>query len=177
MVYYCYKKTENGASMGNRNNRRNSNTIRCAYSECKLPNDNARFGIQFFYLFISVLFLFKDPKSFSFFAIAMYTVPILLDLAYSQLNGCVFKAIRVFFLVFNGCIVSACILGLFGFIVDNEDTFTVIKTSLVLADCSLKKAQLVVPLLLELVVPVIMFFGSPNKRSRNAIEYVMKEAS
>ena len=160
--------------MGRKRQSRTNPTIKCAYNECMLPNDNSKYAIQFFYLFVSIFFLFKSASSFTFFAILMYSAPILLDLAYSGMNNVFFKVVKCIFLI------VFCFLGLFGFAIDNGDSFQIASSSLILPNYYIKKVKLAKPLLAELIVPISMFFGSPNKKSnkrtREAIEFVVKEA-
>lgn len=161
--------------MGRNKSPRTNRAIKCAYNECMLPNDNSKFAIQFFYLLVSILFLFKSASSFTFFAILMYTAPILLDLVYTGMSNIIFRIVKTVFLVFNAFLIVFCFLGLFGFIVDRGSSFQVASTSLIIPNFYVDKVELAKPLLAELIVPVSMFFGSPNKRAKAAIEYVVKE--
>lgn len=153
------------------------NTIRCAYNECMLPDNNSKFLIQLFYLVISICFLFKSSSDFTFFAILMYTAPILLDLIYAGMHGIVFRVIKGVFITFNAVIIAFCFLGLFGVVVDLGDKFQVIETALLLSAYSIEKKKLVYPLLFELLVPISMFIGSPNRNAKKAVEFVLKEGT
>ena len=117
----------------------------------------------------------KAHQVLLFFAILMYTAPILLDLVYTGMSNIIFRIVKTVFLVFNAFLIVFCFLGLFGFIVDRGSSFQVASTSLIIPNFYVNKVELAKPLLAELIVPVSMFFGSPNKRAKDAIEYVVKE--
>jgi len=156
---------------------RRGNTIRCAYNECMLPDNNSKYLIQLFFLVISICFLFKSSSDFTFFAILMYTAPILLDLIYAGMQGSVFGLIKNIFIVFNAVIIAFCFLGLFGVVIDLGDKFQVIETALVLSAYSVEKKKFVYPMLFELLVPISMYIGSPNRNAKKAVEFVLKEGT
>lgn len=149
--------------------------IKCAYPECMLPESNTKYLIQIFYLSISILFLFKSSSDFTFFAILMYSAPVLLDLAYSGMKGVVWGTIKFIFIVLNGVVVSLCFLGLFGVLIDADNSFEVVETALLFPGVSIEKKELVIPMFFELLVPVSMYIGSPTKNTKKAVEFVLAE--
>lgn len=146
---------------------------KCAYPECMLPESNTKYLIQIFYLSISILFLFKSSSDFTFFAILMYSAPILLDLAYSEMKGGVWDKIKFTFIVLNGVVVSLCFLGLFGVLIDANNSFEVVETALLFPGFSIEKEKLAIPMLFELLVPVSMYIGSPTKNTKKALDFVL----
>lgn len=147
---------------------------KCAYSECMLPSNNARYGAQLCYLILSILFLFKSSNEFTFFSIFMYSVPILIDLLFSIMPGKVFTVIKYCFIVFNAAIIVFCLLGLIGVFIDTGAEFQVVETSLILASAKMKKNKFIIPMLLELIVPCSLFFGSPSQKSMHIVESIVK---
>ena len=141
----------------------------CAYNGCMLPANNRRYLIQFIYLAISVIFLFRDSGAFTFFAVMMYVFPILLDLAASPLRGKVFKTIRYVLVAANALALVFCLSGLFGFFIDDGEAFSIVKTAMIGPGLSFSKKKLIVPMVIELLVPIILYFGSPTKKSMHVI--------
>ena len=148
--------------------------IKCAYSECMLPSNNARYFVQLCYLILSILFLFKSSNEFTFFSIFMYSVPVLIDLLFCTMQGKIFTTIKYCFIVFNAVIILFCLLGLIGGLKDTGAEFQVVETSLILASLKIQKTKFIVPMLLELIVPCSLFFGSPNQRSMHIVESTIK---
>ena len=148
--------------------------IKCAYSECMLPLNNARYGVQFCYLLLSILFLFKSSNEFTFFSIFMYSVPILIDLLFSTMQGKIFTTIKFCFIVFNAAIIVFCLLGLIGVFIDTGAEFQVVETSLILASSTIRKTTFIIPMLLELIVPFSLLLGSPNQKSMHIVESIVK---
>lgn len=149
--------------------------IKCAYPECMLPESNTKYLIQIFYLSVSILFLYKNSSDFTFFAILMYSAPILLDLAYSGMKGWVWGTVKFVFIVLNGVVVSLCFLGLFGVLIDANNSFKVVETALLFSGVSIEKEDLAIPMLFELLVPVSMYIGSPTKNAKKAVKFVLGE--
>lgn len=146
----------------------------CAYDSCMLPNSNKKFLIQLLYLTISVFFLFMNPSDFSFFAIFMYIFPIMLDLVTSEIKGTIFQVVRWLFVIPNAVAVVFCFLGLGGFFVDGGDMFSIIETSLIFPRQIIEKTQLVVPMILELFVPIVLYFGSPTRKRSRVLAFFKK---
>lgn len=151
------------------------NPRKCAYNDCMLPKDNNRYWLQLLCLLISICFMAIDFKAFTFLSMFMYTVPITLDLIYSKFEGRFLSFIRILFLVVNVLIVVFCVVGQFGFFVDNGDTISVINTSMIFAEKTISKTSLLYLLLVDLLVPVMMVFGTPNQRTAEAILFTVEK--
>lgn len=150
---------------------------KCAYNKCRLPKDNNKYWLQLFCLVVSICFMAIDVKAFTFLSVFMYTVPITLDLVYSEFDGHLLRTIRLIYLVANAVIVLFCIIGQFGFFIDGGDVITVIETSMIFAEQTIKKTTLLYLLIADLLVPVMMVFGTPNQRSAEAIQFTLEERS
>ena len=107
----------------------------------------------------------------------MYTVPITLDLVYSEYDNLILRVLRIVFLVGNAVIVLFCIVGQFGFLIDGGDTIYVIETSMIFAEETISKHSLLYLLIVDLLVPIMMVFGTPNQRSAEAILFTLEKRS
>lgn len=123
------------------------------------------------YLLVSGLYLIIDETEFTFFAILMFTAPILLDLTSTTLNGVAYDAIRKVYIVMNAAIVVFCFTGMFGFFIDMGNSFSVKETSMFLSGMSIPKKWFLWPLGAELVIPIIMYNACPTKKTKKIIEY------
>lgn len=146
--------------------------LRCPYNECKLPKDNNRYCVQFCILIISLSMMLINTNSFNFLAIFMFTVPIVLDLFYTDVNGKIIRFLRTIFLIYNIAISLFCLLGQFGFLIDQGDCFSVVESAVVFSGITIKKSSLVFPLSVDLMFPIVMFFGCPNRTSGAAIKFI-----
>lgn len=138
---------------------------RCPFKSCILPDNNARYWIQFIYLIISTTFLALDIKKFTFFTILMYTAPIVMDLTstYSESKGYVFG--KTVFLTLNALYVVFCIVGAGGFFVDMGESVKVVETSMVFAGRVISKYPLFYGLIPDIIIPVMMYFACPTKKT------------
>ena len=105
---------------------------KCPYQECNLPENNNKYLIQFVYQCVSIFVLWKNYSEFAFFPIFMFTAPIATDLMTTKLQGKLFKAVRIGFLVFNAAFVVFSLAGLSGFFVNAGTNFSISNTSLIL---------------------------------------------
>lgn len=143
----------------------------CVYDECKLPENNNRYWLQLICLVLSLFCMLINIKSFSFLSIFIYTVPITIDIFYADYQIKWLNVLRTLFLVLNITIVIFCAIGLFGFFVDDGSSISIVETSVVYAGWGFNKNKLVAPLVLDLLVPVSMIFGCPNKKTAHAIQF------
>ena len=151
------------------------NRIKCTYNECQLPKDNRKYIIQGLFLLISAIFLFKDSYELTFFSMLMSSVPIVLDLVYTGVQGKVANAFRIFYLVLNAILIVCCIVGQFGMLVDNGTSIAINDTAMFFAGLSFNKKHLVVPLLVDLGVPVVMYVGGPTQHAKSIIGIVEQQ--
>lgn len=153
------------------------NARKCAYNKCMLPKDNNKYWIQLLCLGVSICFMAIDVSAFTFLSVFMYVVPITLDLVYSEFENRLLTVVRVAFLAANAIVVVFCIVGQFGFLVDGGDVISVIDTSMIFAQKTINKTSLLYFLIADLMVPVIMVFGTPNQRSAEAILFTLERRS
>lgn len=144
---------------------------RCIYDECKLPESNNRYWLQLGCLAISFFTMINNVQSFSFLALFMFIVPIAIDLHYADYIYKPLKFLRTSLFVINVILAFICALGLCGFLVDKGKSFEVVNSAIIFAGFTISKKSLTIPLLIDLLIPVSMVYGSPNKKIVRAIKY------
>lgn len=148
---------------------------KCPYGECYLPDNNNKYWLQLAYLSISVLILIKDETAFTFFSLLMFTAPILLDLTSTKLNGKVYNVLNKIYILLNSVIAVFCFSGMFGLFVDNGTAFALSEGTILSAEMSMEKRYLLIPLVLDLIIPIIMHNACPSKNSKEIIEIVRQQ--
>ena len=138
----------------------------CEYDTCYLPDNNNKYWLQFVYLLFSGLYLISDKTAFTFFALLMFTVPIILDLASSNFPVKLFRVINNFYLTVNSVIICFCGLGMVGVFIDTGDCFCFSEKSLLMPGMGFEKTILLVPLTVNMLIPVLMYNASPSKKTR-----------
>ena len=145
----------------------------CPYRKCKLPKTNSQYGWHLSYMLIALFLLIKSDNSLTFVTVFMYGVPIFIDLWSSRLTGRCFRLAKKLLMAINIVIVLFCFFGFFGILVDEGKAFHVINTAIVFSDFSIKKDIVIFVLSVELVGPLIMWFGSPTKNTKSATTRVL----
>lgn len=144
---------------------------KCPFDECYLPDNNSKYTIQLLYLMVSGLFLIKDSKEFTFFSILMFVAPILLDLVYTTLKGKAYNVISKIYIGFNSLIVVFCVVGMYGVFVDKGSTFAVSDTVMIYPGLSFDKKFLLIPMAVDLFIPIMMHRACPSKKTKQMVEY------
>lgn len=144
---------------------------KCPYEECYLPDNNTKYLIQFAYLFASGLFLIKDSKEFTFFSVLMFVAPILLDLVYTRFKGKLYTIINWIYIALNSCIAVFCFAGMFGFFVDNCDSFAIADSAMVFSGLTFGKKLLLIPMVVDLLIPIMMHRACPSKKTKEMVEF------
>lgn len=135
----------------------------CTYEECPLPKNNNRYCIQLIYLLVSIAFLVLKPGEFTFLAVMMFTLPIVLDLRSTNFRSPFLTRIKFVFLVFNIFVLLFCVLGAFGCIIDEGDLYSIPSEAIVFADKAFSKKYIAIFLVIDLCVPVTFWFGAPRR--------------
>lgn len=148
---------------------------KCPYAECYLPDNNRKYWVQLVYLLVSILLLVKNPKECTFFSLLMFTAPILIDLASTELRGKLFKAIQIVFLVINVALIAFCAAGLGGLFLDNRKNFYIRSTAMLLPGQIIDKRFFLIPMFLDLLVPAVMFYACPSKKVKEIIMFGQKQ--
>lgn len=143
---------------------------KCPYKECYLPDNNNKYWVQLVYLIISVAILIKNEKEFTFFSLLMFTAPILMDLTSTRFEGKLYNAIGNGYIILNTVIAVFCLLGMFGLFVDNGSTFSVDESAMVFAGAQMEKKTLLWPMVLDLLIPTVMYNACPSKRAKKILE-------
>lgn len=139
--------------------------MKCIYQNCKLPENNKRYGVQAAYLFLSLTYLLKDTAQFNFFSLALFVMPVLMDLYFGSLEGGILSLIRICFIILNTVLILICVLGFFSVIVEIEDSFVVTSTAVIFANYSIPKCYIAWLLPIELLIPLIYWKGAPNQQT------------
>lgn len=149
----------------------NNSKQNCPYEECYLPDNNVKYIIQFVYLIASGLFLIKKSEEFTFFSVFLFIAPILLDLVYTRFRGKLYTTINWFYIIINASIALFCFAGMFGFFVDGGEFFAVSGEAMVCAGKMFKKKCLLIPMTIDLLVPVMMHRACPSKKTKEMVEF------
>ena len=144
--------------------------MRCEYGVCYLPDNNNRYWWQLVYLLISAAYLAADRSQFTFVSLFMFTVPIILDLISADFPIKIYNCIKKVYLVLNVAIGIFCMLGMFGAIIDDGVTFAVSPESMLFSNVGIEKTAFLVPLLIDLFIPIMMRNASPSKNTKWIIE-------
>lgn len=148
-------------------------TRKCVYTECKLPANNNRYWSQLLCLVLGFFAMLINSSSFSFLSVFLYVTPIAVDLYHTEYINRGLNTLKHLFLVLNLFIVIFCFLGLIGFLIDLGDAFAVSESALIFSGRMVPKKALIYVLLVDLVVPVSMVYGTPNQKSSQAIAFAL----
>lgn len=145
-------------------------TVACKHSECQLPLNNNRYIIQFGYMFIAIVYLSKDNSQFTFVAILLFTIPIMIDLWYADIKEDAIKAFKWFFIIYNFAIFLFCTAGMINMIVDKGDKFVILDAAVFISsDIELSKLFLSRAIMLDLMVPAVFMRGMPTQKAMEVI--------
>lgn len=148
------------------------NTKICAYEECHLPENNNKYWYQLVYLIVSIFILLRNNSDFTFYSLFMFTSPILLDLIFVHFDGKLYRVIKIVYIIVNTALAVICLVGMFEFLVDNGNTFAVVADAIILQEINIRKSWLAIPMGADLLIPVIMVFACPTKRSKEMSEFL-----
>jgi hypothetical protein len=112
-----------------------------------------------------------DETEFTFFAILMFTVPVLLDLVSTELDGKLYIGISKIYITINTCLAIFSFAGMFGFFVDMGNVFAVAEKSMIFPGSSFSKKYLLLPLAVDVLIPVMMYHACPSKKTKRIIEH------
>lgn len=147
---------------------------KCPFNECFLPDNNKKYLVQIVYLVISTGLLAIDVTRFTFLSILMYTFPVVIDLVSTDADLKAYSIIKWLFVCVNALYVAFCVLGMGGYFIDSGDVITIVETAIIFPAKIIKKNYLFYGLIPDVVVPVMMFFACPTKKSlkvqRQAVE-------
>lgn len=144
---------------------------KCPFEECYLPDNNVKYIIQAVYLLVSCIFLIKDSSEFTFFSVLMFVAPILLDLVYTKFDGKLYAYISRFYITINTAIAVFCFTGMCGFFVDKGTSFAIHSSSMIWPGVSFAKRVLLVPMIIDLLIPVMMHRACPCKKTKEFVEF------
>lgn len=147
----------------------------CEHNGCKLPKNNYRYLWQFVYTFVGLTILLLREEDFTFFQIFLFTVPILIDIAYSTLESKIMNAVRIVFCIGNAIILVLCMLGLVGAIVDTGSSFA-INLEVLNFKFELPKTTMAVIMGPNLAVPLIYFGCSPCRNNEGMLSFLHAKA-
>lgn len=101
----------------------------------------------------------------------MFVAPILLDLAYTTFKGKIYAVISVLFIALNACIAVFCFTGMIGFFVDSGDAFAINVNSMVWPGLVINKKYLLIPMIVDLFIPIMMHKACPSKKTKAMVEF------
>lgn len=138
----------------------------CYYDECKLPKNNRKYGLQIVFFILSLMCLAKDSGQLTMVSMFLYLSPIILDLWTTVLDPPWLNRFRIGCAIFDSLICVIIVGGLFtGLLVEMGDSFSVVGTSLIFAEYTITKRFLFLVALVNLVIPIMFWKGSPNQEA------------
>lgn len=138
--------------------------------ECWLPKDNRRYGFQFVYSLVGLIFLFFGKENFKFFPVALFLTPFLIDLAYTEARNKLYTIARWSLIVLNTVLLLGCMFGLIG-VLESRSDIIYLSPSFLYYTPNLYVTKKVIGYFItaDLLVPVIHFVGVPNQKTMLAI--------
>jgi len=148
-------------------------TRECIYSECSLPENNAYYLWQIVYCSIGVAVLISNPTHFTFFALSLFLVPIMLDLFYGKVRGKFWKITKMVFCVYNVLIGLFCFLGITDTLfLDHGSHFTISSDAVFFSNTTIGKGGLIILLVINLFVPFLLYYGMPTKCASREMQII-----
>lgn len=142
----------------------------CYYTKCMLPKSNQKYGWQIVCLILSLMYLAKDYSQFTMLSVALYLLPIVLDLWTIELEPRWLDIFRSGTALLDSLI---CILfaggALAELLTDSGDSFTVVSTSIILAGYTISKKYVFLFAAVNLLIPIMFFVGAPNREAMEVV--------
>jgi hypothetical protein len=120
---------------------------------------------QAIYIIIGLCVLLSSAETFTFFQLMLFTAPILIDIVCTNPGGLPMEIVRWGVGTIDAAIVVLSLLGLGGIVVLDADKVSFISTMLIFGGVSFSKEIVGGLLLVNLVVPVAYYHGSPCRPS------------
>ena len=147
----------------------------CPYKKCMLPQGkNGKYVFQTLYLLAASIYMQMDVANYTLLSIALFIIPILLDLWYADSKNRIWQAVR--FLVFVVAVLLFAVALMWELQVLEYQTagqrFVVNASSDLLAGASISK-KLISHLLVTLsFYPIVLCFGAPSVPDSEILNYV-----
>lgn len=143
----------------------------CHYGQCQLSKDNRKYVCQVIFFIISIGILLKNRNDFSFLSIFLFVAPIMVDILTTDLKKSkTCTAIRWIFGFLNAVLLIGCFFGFANVIIDSGDYFTLLSTFMFFGGISIKKEGVALALAIDILVPVVFFFGVPSQATLRMLE-------
>lgn len=147
----------------------------CPYEKCMLPqNKSGKYVFQTLYLLGASIYMQMDVANYTLLSIALFIIPILLDLWYADSKNRIWQALRCFvFLVAVFLFAVALMWELHVLEYQTEvRCFVVNAASDLGAGASISK-KLISHLLVALsFYPIVLYFGTPSVADSEILDYV-----
>lgn len=148
----------------------------CPYEKCMLPqNKSGKYVFQTLYLLAASIYMQMDVANYTLLSIALFIIPILLDLWYADSKNWIWKVLRGFvFLVavFLFAVALMWELQVLGYQTVDQ-CFVVNASSDLLAGASIPK-KLISHLLVALsFYPIVLYFGTPSVADSEILNYTV----
>lgn len=158
-------------------NRIKQKAKKCPYSECMLPDNNNYYKWQVIYIIVSAVYLAHDYSEFTFISVFLFMAPILFDLFFAKFNLKILKFLKVIFITLDVGIIFISFFGLIGVVEQENKIFHISSTSMIMPNFSVDKKFILFIVLLNILVPVMLYIGSPTKKTEEVnkeIDEIMK---
>lgn len=142
----------------------------CLHEGCKLPRNNYRFLWQWAYIILGLSILLLKNEAFTFFQVFLFVFPIFIDIAYNDLDSKILDAVRLFFGILNVLVMSICVFGMAGIMIDNGSVF-VMDLAVIGVCIEVHKSTVAFLMAPNLIVPLIYFCTSPCQRGADTTAF------
>ena len=140
----------------------------CYHNGCKLPLNNNRYLWQMLYTIFGLIVLFWKTEQFTFFQVALFVFPILIDVSYGTLESKLMNFVRKCFITLNVLFFIFCMLGLANVIDDTGNSFYVYLEVLNL-HFSVTKVRFGWVMIPNIIIPVLYYGCSPCRKNEETI--------
>ena len=144
----------------------------CVYMKCLLPKNNHRYLWQIAYSFFAIVMLMVNTNAFTFVAVFLLVVPILTDAFFSEFHTRRWRWCCRIFIVVDIIVAGLCFLGLIGVLIDKGQSIAITTTFMYFGGKCVEKKYVAWILFANVVIPFILFIGSPCQSTKNLAEKI-----
>ena len=143
---------------------------RCDYRECTIPENNQCYIWQFLFLLFSVTVFWLGKVDINFFNIALFLVPIILDLIYTNVSNTKLSNFMKALLIIDCFVMFAALLNLCGMLYEENGEFYV--NIAFVGKQQLHNIKLIILTIAtsNLIVPIIFGVGRPTKKTLKSLD-------
>lgn len=148
----------------------------CPYEKCMLPQKKSgKYALQSLYLLAASIYMQMDVANYTLLSIALFVIPILLDLWYADSKNVVWKAVRYLVFLIAVFLFAVALMWELHVLDYHPDQlrFIVSRSSDLFAGLSISK-KLVSHLLVFLsAYPFVLYVGTPSATDSEILNHVV----